>query len=236
MSARQIEISLRVVIEPPMRPANGRMASAAIWTETPLMAVVVRMARYTSFIGIAEPRRLVALRTGYIGMLADERKPCEPMVKAHGFLPSAVIVALLALRTLLSRMGVIVAVARDACHLKTHLPRRLNVTGVAREPCVCAAQRKLRLACVIEAGLTPIPLVVTLLAGGAVSTLVSALILLAMAREAVGRQPHLSCGLHVAGVAFDSRVPATQRKPGAAVVEARHAPALRRVTLAAIRS
>lgn len=235
MCAGQVEISLRVVIETPMRPPDGRMAGAAIRTETSFMAVVVRMARYTPFIRVAEPRRLVAFRAGHIRMLAHERKPCQPMVKPHGFFPSVVIVALLALRTLLSRMGVIVAVARDACHLQPHLAGRLNVTGVTREPSVGAAQRKLRLARVIEAGLTPIPLVVTLLAGGAVTPLVSALILFAMAREAVGGQPHLPCRLHVAGLAFDRRVPTAQRKPGAAVIEARHAPALRGMTLAAIR-
>lgn len=75
------------------------------------MPVVVDMARCAIVRRVLKTRRFVTLRASNAGMLTYERKTRQSVVESHILVPGSVSVALLALRTLLTSMRIIVAVA-----------------------------------------------------------------------------------------------------------------------------
>lgn len=205
-------------------------------TQPLLVTVVFRVAGHAVFTGVFKARRFVTLDARRLYVCAYEREARLPMVEAHIFFPSRLAVALLALVALLASMRIVASVTGHACHIELHLARGLHVTrrtGLAR---MGATQRKARLACVIEASLPPITLVVAILAGHTVAPLVRTRVFVTMAREALGWQAHLARRLNVTRAALDSAMTPAKWKPGAGVIKPCRTPPDRAVTFSAIRA
>lgn len=232
VGAGQIEIGLRIVIETPIGPSHRAVTGCAIWPKPPFMAVIVAVTLGAFGRRVLEARRGVARSAGDPDMLADQRKYRQSMVEADRDLPAAVVVALLALGSLLACVGVISAVTGYAGHRQPHLARGLGVALRTAQARVAATQGKAGLTRVIKAGLAPIGLGMAFLAIGTVAAAVA--VIGAMAGNALHWKPHLARRLHVACGAGDAAMLAAQRKAGACVIELLRRPAGGRMAFAAI--
>ena len=98
---------------------------------------------------------------------ADQRKSRYVVIERGGLAPCGVLVALLAARTKLALMRIVLLVTGHACR-REFFGERASVAGVALDFDVSAPQRKRRLVVIESHGLPP-SLIVTSLAFGAVA-------------------------------------------------------------------
>lgn len=178
--ARQRKLSLAIVVERPARPAHGVVAGPAVAAEPALVAIVVGMTIDALIRSILETPRLVASAALRVGVLANEGKSRQAVIEPNRRRPSAIAMALLALRPFLACMRIVVAVARHARHFQADLTCGLHVAARAFQPGVPATQGEARLPRVVERGPPPIGLRMALLARRAVTALVRARVFIAV--------------------------------------------------------
>lgn len=152
-------------------------------------------------------------------MRADKREARLSVIEPDILFPRRITVAPLALIALLASMCVIVPMADHAGHIEPHFARRLYVACSASLSCMRTTQREVRLACVIETSLPPVPFVMAILASHTIASLVRTGVLITVAGHAIGRQSHLARRLHMAATALDGRVPPAKWKAGTRVIK-----------------
>lgn len=109
VGAGQVEVGLRVVVKPPIRPSCRAMASGAILAEPAFVLVVIGVAGRAFYSGVLVAAALMARRAFDADMFPDEGKARQSVIKPDRGGPANVAVALFALGALLARVRVIVA-------------------------------------------------------------------------------------------------------------------------------
>jgi hypothetical protein len=166
-------------------------------------------------------------------MHPEEREATEIMIEDDPIAPAHGVVTPLATCALLSRMGIICPVARNAGRLELLLTRIRSMAALAGEIVVPPLQGELRLPVVIEGHSFPAAAV---MAAGAVESVSAAVhVVGCVARDASGVQVLLFEWARVAGSTFYLRMPVPKREPRlSSVIEEGAVPALGLVATSAI--
>jgi hypothetical protein len=204
---------LNVVIEAPAFPAVRVVAKRAARSEAAFM-VAVAMTGLASQRCALEPQRAMAFFAGHDGMMSDQRKAGDVVIK-RGPAPAFIAVTLLAAGTELTLVPVILFMARHAGRLQFVMIKIARVAAIAFNVHMCAPQQIAR-PVVIEVSRFPSPGLMTCFASGAVPPAVNVLDLVAVyAFEA----NVLVAFADMAGRAGDRLVRAQEWKSGRVVVE-----------------
>jgi hypothetical protein len=183
VAAVQLKRCLRVVVEPPTLPAVRVVTQLAAQAQPPQVNVIVGVARHAIARRVLEPGRGVALLTGSDGVDAQQRKSRDVVLEEDIVRPCDLVVTLAAVRPLLSRVDVIVLMARATRGFQLELGYWTCVTAFALHIGMRSAQRKLSHHVVFESLVCPGSLAVTLLTGLPVASAVH--IVCAVTRSAV---------------------------------------------------
>jgi hypothetical protein len=218
MGTREGVACLSVVIESPARPAVGVVATGAIDSQAAcvMSVIVAALARNR---GIFKGLRAMAFLACHHGMETDKWEARKVVIEGNFATPPGLVMALLTTATELPFVGVILAVARNACGRQFVT---IEITGVARRAFdihVFTVEWKFGVFVVIELNRLPGLGGMTGLAIAAVPT--SMRVLQAVARYAGPGQVLVA----LAGVAQGARniaVRAYERKPRLAVIEGFH--------------
>lgn len=130
--AQQGETGVSGMIEVPHLPAVGRVAIAAVLTQSAIVDIVLHMTADTFLWRIVESLRRMALPAGHDDMQSRERILRLVVVEIHVF-PFGRVVALLALLTQRPAMSIIGAVAVDALGAQLLIFHNAGMTHVAVE-------------------------------------------------------------------------------------------------------
>ncbi len=95
----QFERRLQVVIKAPEGPAVGVVAALTFWSQALLVRIVIRMTVRARTGRALECTRYMTFFAGHHGVLPDQRKPGQVVLKSDSFRPSALAVAAFASRS-----------------------------------------------------------------------------------------------------------------------------------------
>jgi hypothetical protein len=153
MGSRQRIARLRVVIEAPALPAIRVMTKRAAWPQAAFMVKVV-VARFASQRSTLESQRAMAFLARYDGMMPNQRKAGDVMIKGSPS-PVGVAVTLLAAAAQFAFVPIILLVTGDTGRPQLITIKIARVAAVAFDLHMSALQRKVRLV-MIEMGRFPL--------------------------------------------------------------------------------
>lgn len=136
------EARLLVMVEPPAGPAIGVVTLRAGIPEATGMMLIIVAARARAR-RVLEGWRTMAFFTRHSCVEANERKPCEVVIERNFLAPAGFVVTLVAARSELPFVSIILLVASDTCCRELVAIEIAFVTRVALHLGMTAKQRKL---------------------------------------------------------------------------------------------
>lgn len=237
MGAREREFSCLAVVELPESPAIRVVAALALFAQPALVDILGLVASQAHDRRISIRTACMALLAGHADMQADERELRQVVIKADVVVPTAFLVAGLALVPHRTGVCVVGGVATVAVPGHLLLLQDSRMAGVAVELLVGAAQPEFRLGMLfmVVVGHRPFLLAVAILAGRPEATGMP--VGGGMTAAALLRQRCLEVAAPMAGVARKGRVLALEWVVGSpAVIKSGRLPVSRSVAGGAIQA
>lgn len=144
-----------LVVEVPELPAVRVVTVVALRSEASAMHIHGCMTRRTVERGVLECLRDVAFLACDERVRSDQGQPCEIVIEEYVTVPAALVMALLAGRSLLALVDVVRLVTCLAARIEPALAVLFSMAVVTRDLLMLAAQRILRVPIVVESSHRP---------------------------------------------------------------------------------